>query len=99
MKLLPFIGALLLSTAPVQACEELDEVCITSDVALKLCAGMLCKLHEKGVKISEKFDTECNEIKLRIKHAETRWKIYLMGLWSKGTELALECYPNCAINP
>ena len=34
MKLLPFIGALLLSTAPVQACEELDEVCITSDVAL-----------------------------------------------------------------
>ena len=34
MKLLPFIGALLLSTAPAQACEELDEVCITSDVAL-----------------------------------------------------------------
>ena len=47
MKLLPLIGALLLSTAPVQANEEFDEVCITSDEVLKLCAGMLCKLNEK----------------------------------------------------
>ena len=47
MKLLPFIGALLLLTAPVQANEKLDEICITSDEALKLCVGMLCKLSEK----------------------------------------------------
>lgn len=90
MKLLPFIVALLLSTAPVQANEELDEVCITSDEALKLCVGMLCKLSEKGAIIPEEFDAEYNETKLRVKHAEPGWKVYLLGLWNNETKLALE---------
>ena len=46
----PLLGALLLSTAPVQAYEEFDEVCITSDVAVELCLGILCKLTEKVYK-------------------------------------------------
>lgn len=99
MKLLPFIGALLLLTAPVQANEKLDEICITSDEALKLCVGMLCKLSEKGVINSEEFDAEYNEIKLRIKYAEPGWKVYLLGLWNNGTRSALKYYPNCPIKP
>ena len=99
MKLLPLIGALLLSTAPVQINEEFDEVCITSDVALKLCVGMLCKLNEKGLITPEEFDAEYNEIKLRIKYVEPGWKVYLLGLWNNGIELALGYYPNCPIMP
>ena len=99
MKLLPLIGALLLSTAPVQANEEFDEVCITSDVALKLCVGMLCKLNEKGLITPEEFYAEYHEIKLRIKYAEPGWKVYLLGLWNNGIELALGYYPNSPIIP
>ena len=62
----------------VQANEEFDEV-KTSDVALKLCVGMLCKLNEKGLITPEEFDAEYNEIKLRIQY---QWKVYLLGLWN-----------------
>ena len=76
MKFLPIIGALLLSTAPVQAfetLEELDNACGASDEAFKLCTGVLsrtasrvgfgylCKLRDEGVLTPEEFAAEYNE--------------------------------------
>jgi hypothetical protein len=43
MKLFPLLGALLLSTAPVQAfetSEELNKVCLSTDKMINICAGV-----------------------------------------------------------
>ena len=73
LKFFPLIGALLLSTAPVQAFEtfeELDKACNATEENIKLCGGVsewissvyitgtLCELDERGVVSTEQL-TKC----------------------------------------
>ena len=112
MKLLPLIGVLLLSTAPVQAFEtkeELNNACGASDEAFKLCTGVvsrtaaavafgyLCKLREEGVITPEEFAAEYNKEAVGPKAAnEIKW---LKAMWNSGIKEVLEDYPNCPIKP
>ena len=112
MKLLTLIGVLLLSTAPVQAFETLDELdnaCGASDEAFKLCTGVfsraaarvgfgyLCKLREEGVLTPEEFAAEYNEEAGGPKSAtEFKW---VKVMWNSGITTVLEDYPNCPIKP
>jgi hypothetical protein len=110
MKFLPIIGALLLSTAPVQAfetLEELDKACQASEEAFKLCTGpayhfsaiagfsLLCKLREQGVITPEEFAAEYNAV-LAGPNPDTK---YLKVMWNSGIKAVLEDYPNCPIKP
>ena len=110
MKLLPIIGALLLSVAPVQAFETLDELdsaCGASEEAFKLCTGLvsrtaarvvfgyLCKLREEGVITPEEFTAEYNKEAGGPKSAtEFKW---VKAMWNSGIKRVLEDYPDCPI--
>ena len=110
MKLLPLIGSLLISAAPVQAfetLEELDNACGASDEAFKLCTGvfsraaarvgfgLLCKLREEGVITPEEFAAEYNKEAVGPKAAtEFKW---VKAMWNSGITTVLEDYPNCPI--
>ncbi len=106
MKFLPIIGALLLSTAPVQAfetIEEFDEACSASEETITLCqaaiqhsaftyiTGILCRLEDDGLLTAEQL-TEW-------------WKLngfnyqQLNAFLKDAINLGLVLYPNCSIKP
>ncbi len=110
LRTIPLIGALLISAAPVQAfetLEELDKACQASEEAFKLCTGpayhfsaiagfsLLCKLREEGVITPEEFAAEYNEV-LAGPNPDSK---YLKVMWNSGIKAVLEDYPNCPIKP
>ena len=108
MKLLPLIGALLLSTAPVQAFEtfeELDKACDATEENSNLCEGagnylaslivayLLCDLEEKGILATEKLLLSWNKLK-------EFWTFNSRDpMWSVGAESMLENLPDCSLKP
>ena len=109
MKLLPLIGALLLSTAPVQGSQttkELMRPCEASEEAAKACfaTGMLATSYSHH-------NTICaySEAGLLTIEDKARDKIPSFGslmnedevkiLWNDGIKQALKKYPNCPIKP
>ena len=105
MKLLPLIGSLLISAAPVQAFEtykEVEKACDASEeignlcvVASQLGAGMmtmtmLCYLEEKGRITKENLVLTLDEV------------VSLNGwapLPDEAVEMTLEKFPECSIKP
>ena len=105
MKLIPLIGALLLSTAPVQAFEtfeELDKACGASEEIDSICSGvneivgtaawviLLCTLEEKGRLTKENLVLTLDE-----------WN-FNQGrtpLLNEAVEMTLEKFPECSIIP
>ena len=110
MKLLPLIGALLVSTAPVQAFETFEELinaCDASEENSTLCkyAGnysaammtvtLLCDLEVKGRLTKENLVLTWDE-----------WGAIMVGdtarpnpMWNAGAEKVLENLPECSIKP
>ena len=104
MKLLQIVGALLLSTAPVQAFEtfeELDKTCQATEELTNLCkevssyggavmaAILLCDLEENGRITKENLVLTWD-----------KWnKANGSPLWNAGAEHMLENYPECSIKP
>ena len=105
MKLIPLIGALLLSTAPVQAFEtfeELDKACGASEEIDSICSGvneivgtaawvsLLCTLQEKGRLTKENL-------------VLTWYELYELDggspLSNEAVEIILKNYPECSIKP
>ena len=105
MKLLPLIGALLISAAPVQAIEtfeELKEACNASEEIDNICAGaaeyvgtaawvsLLCELEAKGILTKENLVLAWDEV------------VKLNG-WTplsyEAVELILKDYSECSIKP
>ena len=108
MKPLPLIGALLLSTAPVQASKTFDEIsrpCGTSDAVMEACLGtgfylsaisgysLLCDLRDAG-QITPKVFAEREKTSREIPKKE-----YQKVMWNEGVKSVLEDYPNCPIKP
>ena len=108
MKLIPLIGALFLSTAPVQASktpEEITKPCGTSKAAMEACFGsgffysalsgytLLCDLRDTG-EITPKVFAE-REIRSRNAPKEEFEKV----MWNEGVKIVLLDYPNCPIKP
>ena len=108
MKLLPFIGSLLISTAPVQASKTFDEItepCRTSEAAVEACFGtglyyyawswliLLCDLRDTG-EITPKVFAKREE-QLR----DVLRKEFEDIMWNEGVKTVLEDYPNCPIKP
>ena len=105
MKLIPLIGALLISAAPVQAFEtfeELNKACSASEENTNMCAGameygstamavsLLCHLEEKGILTKENLVLTWDE------------EVSLNGwlpLPDEAVEMALKDYPECSLNP
>ena len=105
MKLLPLIGALLISAAPVQAIEtfeELRKTCKASEEMDKICAGaaeyvgtsawvsLLCTLEAKGRLTKENLVLTWDEV------------VELNGwtpLSDEAVEMTLEEFPECSIKP
>ena len=106
MKLLPLIGALLLSTAPVQAYEtweELQSACAAKKEISEICQGVadyvgsgmavltLCDFYRDGMIAAE--DIIRN------------WEVISRGFGTESTlaiagiKFALKRYPNCPIKP
>ena len=109
MKLFPFIGALILSTAPVLAyetMEEVDKACEASREALGMCIGVaghfsaiagfsiLCRLRDNGSITSDVFNTEYSKL-----NTEGPIFDFARVFWNSGIEKVLENYPNCPIKP
>ena len=108
MKLFPLLGALLLSTAPVQAFEtfeELDKACGTSEEIDNLCLGvadfyasgiaanLLCDLEAKGILTKEEAIVSWDNLKeIFIFHSRN-------PMWYAGEKDALEVFPECSIKP
>ena len=104
MKLFPLIGALLLSTAPVQAFEtfeELDKTCQATEELTNLCkevssygaavmaAILLRDLEEKGRITKENLVLTCD-----------KWnKANGSAMWNAGAEKMLETFAECSIKP
>ena len=105
MKLLPLIGSLLISAAPVQAfetIEELGKVCKASEEIDNICAGvaeyvgtaawvsLLCRLEAKGILTKENLVLAWDEV------------VKLNG-WTplsyEGVEDTLNNFPKCSIQP
>ena len=105
MKLLPLIGSLLISAAPVQAFEtyeELDKACSASEENSNMCAGaveyggtmgwvsLLCTLEEKGRLTKENLVLTWDEL-------------YELGGWiplsNEAVYDTLKDYPECPIKP
>ena len=111
MKLLPLIGALLISTTSVQALEtleDLDNACGASEEVFKLCTGLLsrsaarigfgylCQLREEGVITPEAFAAEYNKAAAGPGQSPTE---FMKAMWNSGIKEVLEDYPNCPIKP
>ena len=105
MKLLPLIGSLLISAAPVQAFETYEEVekaCDATEeignlcvVASQLGAGMmtltmLCYLEEKGRITKENLDLTLDEWTFNQGMSES-------PALNKAVEMTLEEFPECSI--
>ena len=105
MKLLPLIGSLLISAAPVQAFEtfeELDKACSASEENTNMCAGaveyggaamtvsVLCDLEEKGRLTKENVVLSWDELVKR-----DGWT----SLSNEAVGLFLEDYSECSIKP
>ena len=108
MKLLPLIGALLVSAAPVQASKTFDEItepCRTSEAAVEACFGtglyysawswliLLCDLTDTG-EITPKVFAEREE-----QGRSAPGNPFEKVTWNEGVKSALEDYPNCPIKP
>jgi len=107
MKLLPLIGALILSAAPVQAFEtfeELDKACQTEEftnmcagagkyVSARATASLLCMLEEKGVLTTENLFFYWEQVNEMIYEGNKD------AIWNAGVEAILESFPNCPIKP
>ena len=106
MKLLPLIGALLLSAAPVQAIEtfeDLNKACGDEGV-LELCLRMgwwssafagytvLCGLRDQGAIAPEVFAERVG----RLMEFETEFE---KDMWNSGIKAVLKDYPKCPIKP
>ena len=107
MQLLPLIGALLLSAAPVQASktpQELMKPCEVSEEAYIACQSigtfiatrvaflMLCGLKEDGISPAESWDT--------LSSTPTAFKEdYQKVMWNEAINSVLQEYPNCPIKP
>ena len=111
MKLLPLIGALLLSTAPVHASqtpEELTKPCEASEEATKACFARAmmaasyrhyrakCTLWKAGVVIPPEVWGDDNIPAFGEFLFE---KDEDKAMWNIGIKMALEDYPNCPIKP
>ena len=105
MKLLPLIGALLLSAEPVQAFETYDEyvnACISSEENTKLCEGSaewhsavfvtntLCKLEWGGFLTAEEVTGYWEEVELSPQPDNLR---------KEGVNFMLRTHPTCSIKP
>ena len=108
MKLFPLLGALFLSTAPVQAFEtfgELDKTCQATEELTNLCqqvssygaasmaATLLCDLEVKGILTKE-------DLVL----AWDKWNKVVNGysgspMWDAVAEYMLENFPECSLKP
>ncbi|WP_413442547.1 hypothetical protein [Synechococcus sp. MIT S1220] len=104
MKLLPIIGALLLSAAPVQAFEtfeELDKTCQATEELTNLCqqvsiygaavmaATLLCDLEVKGILTKENLVLTWD-----------KWnKVNGSPMRNAGTIRTLEEFPRCSLKP
>ena len=108
MKLLPLIGALMLSAAPVQASktpEEITKPCGTSDAAMEACFGsgfyfsalswytLLCDLRDTG-EITPKVFARREKISRSAPEEE-----FEKVMWNEGVKIVLLDYPNCPIKP
>ena len=105
MKLLPLIGALLISAVPVQAFETVEEVfeaCEATEEIESICSGfgeiigaaawvsLLCDLEEKGRLTKENVVLTWDElVKMN----------YWLPLLNEVVEMNLERYPECSIKP
>ena len=107
MKLLPLIGALLISSVPVQASktpEELTKPCGASEETAIACMSMgtmyatimtltvLCGLREDGV-------LPPNSWPAQLASPTNIEKDYEKTMWNYGVKAVLEDYPNCPIKP
>ena len=105
MKLLPLIGSLLISAAPVQAFETYDEyvnACISSEENTKLCEGSaewhsavfvtntLCKLEWRGSLTAEEVTGYWEEVELSPQPVNLR---------KEGVNFMLRTHPTCSIKP
>ena len=106
MKLFPLLGALLLSTAPVQGFEtyeELDKACLATEENTNLCEGagdyvsssmvayLLCESEEKGILTTEEiFLDKVNKIMTENNASP---------MWNAGAENMLESFPECSLKP
>ena len=106
MKLLPLIGALLLTAAPVQASKTPGEImkpCETSEAVMEACLGtayyilstgantLLCDLRRSGEITPKVFA-------VREKQGRSAaQKPFEKVMWNEGLKSVLEDYPNCPI--
>jgi hypothetical protein len=110
MKLLPLIGSLLISAAPVQTfetSEELNKVCLSTDEMINICAGVgdfttaaaivstLCSLEEKGRITKENAVLTWDEWK----DVSAFYGDGLKPMWNEGAEYMLENFPECSLKP
>ena len=108
MKLIPLIGSLLISAAPVQAfetIEELEKACLATEENDNLCMGagnfiaagmvayLLCHLEEEGMLATEKLILSWDILK----------EVFTFNsrspMWNVGAEKMLETFPECSIKP
>ena len=110
MKLFPLLGALLLSTAPVQAIEtseELMRACLSTDEMKNVCevagdfasaaaiVSTLCSLEEKGRITKENAVLTWDEWK----DVSAFYGDGLKPMWNEGAEYMLENFPECSLKP
>ncbi|WP_156918723.1 hypothetical protein [Synechococcus sp. CC9616] len=106
MKLFPLLGALLLSTAPVQAFEtweELSNVCLSTDEIVNICTGvgdfvgaatmvsLLCTLEAKGSLTKEKLVLYWDDW--------YEWNYRGRPLSNEAVEKGLKAFPGCSLKP
>ena len=102
MKLIPLIGALLISAAPVQAFEtfeELNKACSASEENTNMCAkagnyvasgmavSLLCGLEATGMLTTEKILLSWDELNFNSRDP----------MWNAGAEKMLENFPECTL--
>ena len=108
MKLFPLLGALLLSTAPVQAFEtyeELDKACLATEETTNLCEGaanyvsssmvayLLCDSEEKGILTTEELFLSWDKVNKIMTENNAS------PMWNAGAENMLESFPKCSLKP
>ena len=108
MKLLPLIGAILISAVPVQASktpEEITKPCGISDAAMEACFGsgfyfsalsgytLLCDLMDTG-EIAPKVFARREKISRNAPEEE-----FEKVMWNEGVKIVLLDFPNCPIKP